>query len=277
MVTRHEILTELAKIGAQDDAAIDLGEAALLLGFLDQPKIKLDDYRAHIDKLHADIVTAMQDTADRLENRVDALRKVMVAVHHYHGDSATYDDLQNASLLRVIDRRIGLPITLGILYLVVCRRMGWDVEGLNFPGHFLLRLQIDGERIIIDPFHDAQEMDVPRMRQMLKAAAGMAAELTPEHYLPMNNREILLRLENNIKLRLVQTSRLDLALQTVEVMQAIAPDEVSLWRDRGMLFAAQGEMKNAIDAMQTFHDRAVDAKSKQQAQILIQQLKGRLN
>ena len=163
------------------------------------------------------------------------------------------------------------------LYLVVCHAMGWEAEGLNFPGHFLIRLAINADRVIIDPFHEGQEMDVPRLRGMLKAAAGMAAELTPDHYLPMKRRDILLRLENNIKLRLVQTGRLDLAIKTVEVMQAIAPGEVSLWRDRGMLLAAQGEMAGAIDAIQKFHDLSDDARSKQQAMILIQQLKRRLN
>jgi len=148
---------------------------------------------------------------------------------------------------------------------------------LNFPGHFLVRLAQDGDRMIIDPFHDGQEMDVPRLRHMLKAAAGMAAELTPDHYLPMVRRDILLRLENNIKLRLVQTGRLELALKTVEVMQAIAPNEFSLWRDRGMLLAAQGEIIGAIDSIQKFHDISDDPRNKQQAQILIQQLKRRLN
>jgi regulator of sirC expression with transglutaminase-like and TPR domain len=112
---------------------------------------------------------------------------------------------------------------------------------------------------------------------MLKAAAGMAAELTPDHYLPMSRRDILLRLENNIKLRLVQTGRLELALKTVEVMQAIAPDEISLWRDRGMLLAAQGEILGAIESIEKFESLSDDPRNKQQAQILIQQLRRRLN
>ena len=78
-------------------------------------------------------------------------------------------------------------------------------------------------------------------------------------------------------LGMVQTGRLDLAIKTVEVMQAIAPGEVSLWRDRGMLLAAQGEMAGAIEAIQKFYDLSEDARSKQQAMILIQQLKRRLN
>lgn len=275
---RVEILRELARIGALHDAQIDLGEAALLLAFMESPKAQLENYRVHLQLLADETRAAMaMHPADTITVRAEVLHNVLVNHHHYRGDSLTYDDLQNANLIRVIDRRMGLPITLGILYLVVCHALGWEAEGLNFPGHFLVRLAKDADRMIIDPFHDGQEMDVPRLRHMLKAAAGMAAELTPDHYLPMSRRDILLRLENNIKLRLVQAGRLELALKTVEVMQAIAPGEVSLWRDRGMLLAAQGELVSAIDAIQKFHDLSPDAKSKQQAQILIQQLKRRLN
>jgi regulator of sirC expression with transglutaminase-like and TPR domain len=278
MISRTEILHELARIGTLPDEQIDLGEAALFLAFIEVPKAKLENYRAHFDLL----IREARDVAasrpkDNLVTRAEVLHEVLVENHHYRGDSLTYDDLQNANLIRVIDRRMGLPITLGVLYLVVCHGLGWEAEGLNFPGHFLVRLADGADRMIIDPFHDGQEMDVPRLRHMLKAAAGMAAELTPDHYLPMARRDILLRLENNIKLRLVQTGRLDLAIKTVEVMQAIAPGEVSLWRDRGMLLAAQGEIMGAIDAIQKFHDVSDDPRNKQQAQILIQQLKRRLN
>lgn len=275
---RGEILGELARIGEQQDHEINLGEASLLLAFMDVPKTSLDNYRSHFQLLIDETKSALaRKSDDTLMTRMEVLHEVMVENHHYRGDSLTYDDLQNANIIRVIDRRMGLPITLGILYLVVCHGLGWDAEGLNFPGHFLVRLNMDGDRVIIDPFHDGQEMDVPRLRHMLKAAAGMAAELTPDHYLPMSRRDILLRLQNNIKLRLVQQGRLELALKAVEVMQAIAPNEISLWRDRGMLLAAQGEIQAAIDAIQKFHDQSDDSRNKQQAQILIQQLKRRLN
>ncbi|HCM83887.1 MAG TPA: hypothetical protein DIS76_04905, partial [Rhodospirillaceae bacterium] len=145
------------------------------------PKTSLENYRNHIQLLIDETRAAMaRKGEDTLLARAEVLHEVLVENHHYRGDSLTYDDLQNANLIRVIDRRMGLPITLGVLYLVVCHGMGWDTEGLNFPGHFLVRLNKDQDRVIIDPFHDGQEMDVPRLRHMLKAAAGMAAELTPD-------------------------------------------------------------------------------------------------
>ena len=276
--SRTEILSELAKIGQMQDEEIDLGEAGLLLAFIELPKSNLQNYRDHIQLLVDEVKLELDRIGkDNVDSRIESLATVIAQQHHYRGDSLTYDDLQNANLMRVIDRRMGLPITLGVLYLAVCHRLGWEAEGLNFPGHFLLRLYKDEGRVIIDPFHEAQEMDVPRLRGMLKAAAGMAAELTPDHYLPMGRRDILLRLQNNIKLRLVQSGRLELALKTVEVMQAVAPQEVSLWRDRGMLLAAQGEIHAAIEAIEMFEKKSTDPRSKQQAQIIIQQLKRRLN
>jgi regulator of sirC expression with transglutaminase-like and TPR domain len=98
-----------------------------------------------------------------LEERCAALNRTIHARYGYEGDSATYDDLQNANLIRVIDRRKGLPIALGILYIHAARSHGWDIVGLSFPGHFLLRLDCAGERAILDPFHRGKIRDAGEM------------------------------------------------------------------------------------------------------------------
>src|SRR5690606_25518962 len=120
------------------DDEIDLAETALIFAYLDYPKVELDAYERHLEMLVDDVKKLVGKKESNLEARMNALREVMVEKHKYHGDSLTYEDIQNVNLLRVIDRRIGLPITLGLLYIYVARAAGWQTDGLNFPGHFLI-------------------------------------------------------------------------------------------------------------------------------------------
>ena len=128
---------------------------------------------------------------------------MIASAYGYRGDSETYDDLQNADLARVIERRKGLPVALSILYLHVARAQGWEAEGLAFPGHFLIRVEIDGARHVLDPFNDGL-VRAAELRALLQRVLGPQAELSPEHFDPVPDRDVLLRLENNVRLRLAK-------------------------------------------------------------------------
>src|SRR3546814_9196726 len=113
------------------------------------------------------------------------------------------------------------------------RAKGWAAVGLNFPGHVLLRLERHGERAILDPFNEGRVHGATELRDLLKAMQGQDAELGPEHYQPVTDRAILLRLQNNIKLRLVQRDETAKAAKVVETMLLFAPGATVLWREAG--------------------------------------------
>jgi regulator of sirC expression with transglutaminase-like and TPR domain len=266
----------LRRVGAGPDDGIDLAEAALALAALDLPHVPLEPYRRHLDLIAADVAAARSDTAGMTE-RCAALRETIHTRHGYEGDSATYDDIQNANLMRVIDRRKGLPIALGILYIHAARRQGWDIVGLNFPGHFLVRLDCAGERIILDPFHRGQVRAAGDMRDLLKTMQGAAAELTSTHYRPVSDREVLLRLQNNVKLRLIQLDQTARAAATVETMLLFAPGLHGLWREAGMMHAHAGNLGHAIAAFETFLRHETGAAARQEVAAYLQRLRNRLN
>jgi regulator of sirC expression with transglutaminase-like and TPR domain len=189
----------------------------------------------------------------------------------------TYDDLQNANLMRVVDRRKGLPVALGILYLHAARAQGWDSVGLGFPGHFLIRLTEGAARLILDPFHGGQVCDAASLRELLKAMAGQEVELAPEHYAPVADRDVLLRLQNNLKSRLLQTGRHERALRVVETMLMLAPDLAELWHEAGLLHARLGNMRAGVNALEQFVVRAPEGNARHQAAAILQQLKSKLN
>jgi regulator of sirC expression with transglutaminase-like and TPR domain len=287
MVTsdRTAAVATLRRVGRQSDDAIDLAEAALALASLDRPRVDLERYSHHLALLARDVAEAARRHAAEArdlaalpaEDRAAALNHVILEKYGYAGDHLTYDDLQNANLMRVIDRRKGLPVTLGILFIHAARAQGWEADGLSFPGHFLIRLDGAGRRVILDPFNEGRLCDTPELRHLLKTLAGMEAELEPAHYAPAGNRAVLLRLQNNIKLRLVRGERYKRALEVVENMLLIAPNESGLWREAAVLNARLGNLGTAIDRLEGCLEREPQERTRHAIATLLQRLKGRLH
>ncbi|MDB5411422.1 MAG: hypothetical protein JWL84_6334 [Rhodospirillales bacterium] len=258
------------------DETLALAQAALALAARRRRDGDPAVYAAHLAVLEADVRLASGAASD-IAGRAQVLASVIAGRHGYRGDAETYDDLQNADLRRVIERRKGLPVALGILYIHCGRAQGWTMRGLAFPGHFLVRLDEGVERAIIDPFNGGAICGAPELRGLLKATAGDAAELDRAHYEAVSDRQILLRLQNNIKQRLIRAERFEEALGTVEDMLLFAPDEASLWREAGLLNAQLDKLRAAIAAFEEYLRRDGSAAAKQPTAVLLQQLKNRLN
>jgi regulator of sirC expression with transglutaminase-like and TPR domain len=252
-----------------------LGEAALALACRDWPGVDLARYHQHLATLAREVGEAAA-TAGSAAERVAALSEVTAGRHGYAGDTLTYEDPQNANLMRVIDRRKGLPVALGVLYLHAGRAQGWSMAGLAFPGHFLLRLESDGERLLLDPFHGGRLRTAAELRELLKAIAGNAAELEPQHYAAVSDREILLRLQNNLKLRFAESQQLAPALGVIEGMLLFAPDLPGLWREAGLIHAELGNLRAGIAALERCQALARDEAARRQTAALLQRLKARL-
>lgn len=275
-----EVRARLKAIAAVGGADIDIAGTALLLAACDRPRVPLERYHEHLDQLGRDVaeaVASLGETAGAAE-RALALGAVIAGIHDYAGDDQTYDDLQNANLMRVIDRRRGLPVALGILYIHAARAQGWGAGGLAFPNHFLIRVDLAGERVVLDPFNDGAAVGVADMRALLKRFAGADAELEPGHWAPVPDRAILLRLLNNLKLRLAAASRHGEALAVIERMAALAPEETSLLRERGLLQAHLGEIVAALKSLGQFIETGGGNEAERHhVARMIQTLKGRLN
>jgi regulator of sirC expression with transglutaminase-like and TPR domain len=266
----------LRTLAAQGAAVLPIGEAALALASFERPRVGLARYRQHLAALSRD-VGRHNGAAGGLADRARALNEVILLKYGYSGDELTYDDLQNANLMRVVDRRKGLPVALGILYLHAARAQGWDGVGLAFPGHFLIRLADGPERLILDPFHGGRACDAAVLRELLKAMAGQEVELAPEHYAPVADRDVLLRLQNNLKSRLLQMGRHERALRVVETMLLLAPDLAGLWQEAGLMQAQIGNLRAAAQTFEEFIRRAPEGAARHQAAVLLQQLKAKLN
>ena len=270
-------LARLKDLCAGDGVRLELVEVALTLSLLqsDTP-IDLVPYRQHVAQMSA----AVADLVHRRGATPEALAEVIARSFAYRGDTQTYDDLRNADLVQVVERRRGLPVALAILYLQVARDQGWDAEGLNFPGHFLIRVAIDGARHVVDPFNDGLVRDAVDLRELTRRVLGPNAQPNPSYYDPVSDRQVLLRLENNIRLRLVQREDWAGAMRVVDRMLAIGPDQPVLHYEVGQINVRLDKRRAAIASFERFlllDDGTADPEMRQHATDLLQELRRGLN
>lgn len=269
-----EIEAALDAAGRLDDRAIDLAGTALLLAAVDRPGVSLAKYRGHLD----DLVAALRDSGAATAPEVaGALQRIFGDRFGYDGDRLTYDDPQNANLIRVIDRRKGLPVALGVLYAHAARGAGFSLDGLAFPGHFLMRLEIRGERLILDPFNGGRVLDVMELRRLVKQLMGPDQELTPALTDTVGNRAILLRLQNNLKARAQADGNMQRVAQLTRIMLRLAPDDAALWLDYGKAQHSLGQLGGAAQALENCIEHSLDGFETIEAQRLLEQLRRSLN
>lgn len=267
----------LRHCAAIDDGEIDLAAAALAFAALARPDASIAPYAAHLRALATDVAAAATTGRPDLTEQIHILNTVLFEAHGYAGDRDSYDDLRNANLMSVIDRRRGLPIALSILYVHAARAQGWQIEGVNFPGHFLLRLHDGGAGAIVDPFNGGRIRSAAELRELIKTMEGDEAELRREHCQPAGNKQMLLRLQNNIKLRLLRDDKLAEAVEVVGHMLLVAPDDPGLWHEAGVLHGRIGNLRAAVAALDKLAALSRGTAAHGKAVHLLAEMKSRLN
>ena len=242
----------LARVGEAGDGPHDIASAALMLAALDHPETKLTSYRAHLTEI-AEAARIEAAFATDTEFAARALASVLAGRYGYDGDRIQYDDMGNADLISVIDRRRGLPVALGVLYIHAGRAAGLDARGLFTPGHFMLRISLKGGEAVIDPFNggaalDGERLTNPRLGAPVFAESGAPDE--PGALEPVSDIDVLLRLQNNIKGRALKARDMTRATEIARRMTLIAPRRGGLWLDFGRLQEAMGSLSSARAAFE---------------------------
>ena len=258
------------------DDALDLAQMALALAALGRPGSDAAPYAAHLDTLARE-AAALAEPGMTAAEQVPALNAVLFDRGGYRGDSETYDDLANADLMRVIDRKKGLPIALSILYLHLARGLGWAAAGINFPGHFLVQVGAGEAGLFVDPFERGAVRAPAELDRLVKRIEGPEAALAPEHLALAENREILLRLENNIKIRCLKAGDTAGGLGVVERMVLVAPAHPGLWYEAAALNAELGRLRRARTCLEAVIKLDRGRRLAGPVEELLGRLKARLN
>lgn len=273
----------LAAIGQLPDVEIDIADAALQLGRAGAPQVDWRAARAHLSELARDAVAlGARLPPDDLRGRGQALARLIAGDHGYRGDDETYDDEANANLIRVIERRRGLPVALGILWLHAARAVGWGAHGVDFPGHFLVALEAEGSslpagRVVLDVFAGGVPLEARELRGLIKRIEGAKAELRPGLLQPMPTRRVLLRLQNNLKVRRLQAGDLAQALTCIEDMLLVAPDEAGLWREAALINQRLDQVAAAMHCFEQFLLLVPGGDAASRVRAAMEELRTRLN
>ncbi|MEJ0027869.1 MAG: transglutaminase-like domain-containing protein [Rhizomicrobium sp.] len=216
----------LEMLGRAGDGPHDIARAALMLAALDHPGLPLEPFRAHLNEI-AEAMKSQAAMIARVGDGARALSILLTTRHGYDGDRLSYDDPKNADLIDVIERRRGLPVSLGILYMHAARAAGMTASGLNTQSHFLVRLGHRHDDVTIDPFNGGVA---------LEAGAALPAQLGDAHLAQaVGDTDVLLRLQNNLKLRALENGDAARALDVAMRMALIAPKRAEVWFDLARL------------------------------------------
>ena len=223
----------------EDPAA--LVRAALIVAKIEFPHLDPAPTLDRLEKLGDRAALRLSALSDApIRRRLEELRQLLYDEERFAGNRLHYGDFRNSLLNVVVDRRLGIPISLGLVYAHVARRAGLEIFGVSFPGHFLLRVPDDagnesGEPIIIDPFNAGRVMDEDGCRSLLERQAGDGAEFDRALLLPCTARQWLSRMLNNLKRTYVEQRSFPHARIVSELLYLVEPAFGTGLRDRGLL------------------------------------------
>lgn len=212
----------------REDFALD--QAALMIGAWDYPQRDLDEYRAHLDRIAERIAPEVARADDGI-GRARVISDCLFDRLGFAGNHDNYYDPRNSFLCDVIDRRTGIPISLSVLYLEVARRVGVLAQGVNFPGHFLVRVAIEDAWLFLDPFSGGRVLTPSDLEALLKKTTSPDAVLEPSVIAAASKRQILSRMLVNLAGIYGRAGDLPRSLDVLERLAVLEPANPRIARD----------------------------------------------
>ncbi len=242
-----------------EDERVDLLRAALTFARVEDPGLDIEHYVRRVDELAARVPKKIQDPDDPAQI-IAALNGVLFREEMFRGNTVDYYSPRNSFLHDVLDRRLGIPITLALVYMEVARRVSFQLFGVGMPGHFLLKhYDVDGHAILIDAFERGSIVTEEDCRQKLDSIYSGQLALQPEFLLPVTRRQMLTRMLNN--LRSVYLSQRDFrrAVQIVDLILVIYPRSPEDMKQRAVLRYNLDNYRGALSDFDEYVKMSPDA------------------
>jgi regulator of sirC expression with transglutaminase-like and TPR domain len=250
----------LSRVAGGDAGCPGLGRAAVLLARVHCPDADPDRVDLFIEETAFRVLHLAPGFPDDAPGRARSLGAVLAGARGLRGDRKEYDDPRNSCLECVLDRRRGLPLSLSLLWMETGRRLGWRVEGVGLPGHFVVRVRgPSGGGILVDPFHGGRPLPRTRLRALLRHAHGGVGPFPPDALDEASPREILLRLCRNLRAAFHRRGDAARGLAVAEDMLLLAPGLPEALRDRGILLWEAGDRRRGAADLRGFLDAAPTA------------------
>ena len=259
MKLAHDPYREFRQAVDRGEDKIDLGRAALAIALTDYPNLDISACLTRIDQLALE-VTQRCDGGSEIYGAIAALNGVLFKQHRFRGNSDDYYDPKNSFLNEVLERKLGIPITLSVLYMEVAQRVGVALEGVGFPGHFLVKYAHNGVEIFIDPFQQGEIKSRQDLAKMLDGLYAGAVELRAEFLGAASKKEILRRMLGNLKGIYVKANDLVKLLSVLDRAIILEPAAVEEIRERALVYCRLECFAQARTDLETYLRLAPDAK-----------------
>lgn len=275
-------LEPFAELLRREDLRIDLARCCLLVAEDVYPDLDVEHYLAELERLALRLRAKLPQTVGT-EERVMALNQFLFEELGYRGNVDDYYDPRNSYLNEVLERRTGIPITLAIVYMELGRRIGLPLEGVSFPGHFLVRMRLRGRMLVLDPFGGGAPQSEAELYERLKrvipegtAGGAPVAELPLDQFLePASNRQILARLLRNLKGIYREADEPQRLLEVLNRILVVNPRSRGDLRDRGLLYERMEAYRAAYSDLSEYLEREPDAPDFEEVRARAMELKQR--
>ena len=257
---------ELLRAALKNDSSVTLDIAALELASIHYPDLEPEPYLTALDGIANGI-------ASRLDEHADGPHFIETANHCLFdelglcGNEEDYYDPRNSCLNEVLDRRLGIPITISVVYMEVARRLRRPVFGIGLPGHFIVQYDDDAYNTFIDPFHGGKLLTLDDCRQLAKDIAGVELSADPTLLRPVGNQHILIRMLNNLRSAYFRGKDYSRAVRALDLLIESSPEVADHYKARAFahmhlreLLAARGDFDMYLRCSPEAADRAEIAK-----------------
>ena len=235
----------------QPDDHISLAKASLYFAQQEYPDLEPDNYLSQLDLIASVLRNRLPDNSYPL--------KVIKTINHYlfeelrfTGNTRNYYDPRNSYLHEVIDRKLGIPISLSILYLEISQRLNFPMVGIGMPGHFLIRPDFEDAGIFVDAFNQGEILFPEDCETRLQQVYQQPVSLDPAFLEPVSHRQILIRMITNLKFIYVNNNVYEKALTVINSLLILMPDSETELRDRGLVYYQMGDKEHAIIDLETY-------------------------
>ena len=242
-----------------DEHRISLARAALVIARTEYPGLDDEEYLGRLDGLAARVADRLPELPETPQV-IAALNQVLFTEEEFRGNREDYYDPRNSFLNEVLDRRLGIPITLALVYMEVAQRLGFPLFGVGMPGHFLLKhYDVDGRETFLDPFNRGDVLTRAQCQTRLDEIYAGEVSLQPEFLHTVTRRQMLTRVLNNLRQIYMNGRDFKRALVIVDLVLAIHPRSAEDMKQRAMLRYAMNQWRAAAEDLETYVRMAPEA------------------
>lgn len=247
MMTASHPLPDWNALATLGDDELPLLDTALLIARDEYPDLDAAGYSAQVDT-YAEALRPQLDRDIDLPARLTAINRYLFEEVGFAGNNNQYDDPRNSYLNQVVDRKLGIPISLAVIQIEVTRRLGMALEGISFPGHFLVRLPVDDGILVLDPYNKGRPVSAEELRE--RASPHLGGQPPDDQQLlqilaPATHRMILVRMLRNLKGLYLEQGDWERVARSADRLLKLSPDTAEALRDRGLAYRELGYTKGA--------------------------------